>query len=208
MWNNKTEQNTLDSLLKAINSGFGVETDVRDYDGKLVISHDLPDKKSPLFEYFIAKVKEQSSLSNSVLAINIKSDGLANSLLELSKKYDFNSNLFYFDMSTPMLNYFTKVFPSNSLCTRISDIEPHPLLYERCDWIWVDSFSDKRISTPKLRSLLSDNKKLVIVSPELHGKKHIDYWYELKKLKSKNIYLCTDFPIEARAYFNGNVGEK
>ena len=42
----KNEQNKLVAFKRAINSGFGIETDIRDFNGKLVISHSLPDTNS------------------------------------------------------------------------------------------------------------------------------------------------------------------
>lgn len=42
----KNEQNKLVAFKRAINFGFGIETDIRDFNGKLVISHDLPNINS------------------------------------------------------------------------------------------------------------------------------------------------------------------
>jgi glycerophosphoryl diester phosphodiesterase len=42
MWFNKHEQNTLVAFERALENGFGIETDFRDFNGSLVISHDLP----------------------------------------------------------------------------------------------------------------------------------------------------------------------
>ena len=45
-WKIESEKNTMLALERAIENGFGFETDLRDYAGKLVISHNPPDRKS------------------------------------------------------------------------------------------------------------------------------------------------------------------
>lgn len=41
-WLYKEEENTLDAFQRAYENGFGIETDVRDYNEQLVISHNIP----------------------------------------------------------------------------------------------------------------------------------------------------------------------
>ena len=60
LWKKKRDQNTIKSLVKAIDSGFGVELDLRDYKNDIIISHD------PL-----KKMKESSNFSK-LLYPNIK----------------------------------------------------------------------------------------------------------------------------------------
>ncbi|EHZ0305119.1 hypothetical protein K4888_001154 [Campylobacter upsaliensis] len=40
-WREKKEQNSLASLAKAFEMGFGIETDLRDGGGNLLLSHDI-----------------------------------------------------------------------------------------------------------------------------------------------------------------------
>jgi glycerophosphoryl diester phosphodiesterase len=42
LWHDKSEQNTLLAIEASWESGFGIETDIRDQLGKVVISHDPP----------------------------------------------------------------------------------------------------------------------------------------------------------------------
>ena len=46
-WADEEEKNTLSAFGKAFDSGFGIETDIRDRNGELVISHNPPDTSSP-----------------------------------------------------------------------------------------------------------------------------------------------------------------
>ena len=41
-WNNLTEKNSKSAFRRSFQLGFGTETDVRDLNGELVISHDMP----------------------------------------------------------------------------------------------------------------------------------------------------------------------
>ena len=45
-WRKKTDQNTIGAFKLALNNHFGIETDIRDQNGQLVISHDIPKTKS------------------------------------------------------------------------------------------------------------------------------------------------------------------
>ena len=73
-WEKLSERNTEEALKKAFAKGYGIESDIRDYDGKLVISHDPANKNCmPAEELF----KELAKYNNKLcFAINIKADGL------------------------------------------------------------------------------------------------------------------------------------
>lgn len=49
-WTAAAEKNSVPAIKKAVSLGYGFETDVRDYQGKLVISHDIAKENSPLLE--------------------------------------------------------------------------------------------------------------------------------------------------------------
>ena len=72
-WLKPEEKNTRIAFERALSLGFGIESDVRDYLGNLVISHDIPgDSAMPLSE-FIALLEQYPRVS---FALNVKSDGL------------------------------------------------------------------------------------------------------------------------------------
>lgn len=45
-WLNPSEKNTTLAFSRALQYGFGIETDFRDFDGALVVSHDPPSASS------------------------------------------------------------------------------------------------------------------------------------------------------------------
>ena len=42
LWKKLEEQNTIEAFYDSLEAGFGIETDIRDNCGDLVISHDIP----------------------------------------------------------------------------------------------------------------------------------------------------------------------
>lgn len=202
IWEREEEKNSLNSLKKAIEIGIGVETDVRDLNGEIVISHDLPNSKSLKLKKFLDSVKNQKSFREVTYAWNIKSDGLNKNLKEILQDYRILKNSFFFDMSFPTLYLFSKTFSKENLATRASEFEKFPLMfYENCEWIWVDSFEGQWITEKEINSLFNDHKKVVFVSPELHKRDPKSFWKFLKKFKNKEFYLCTDLTKEAKEFF-------
>ena len=75
LWELPLEANSLESIDRALKGGFGIETDIRDLDGKLVISHDPPSAGDAFDLKTLLELYRKSKASSRV-ALNIKSDGL------------------------------------------------------------------------------------------------------------------------------------
>ena len=201
-WLLKEEQNTLAAFKRSLENGFGIETDIRDYSSKLVISHDFPNNESLLVESFFEFYKSQKN-GEKLIALNIKSDGLQNELFALLESYEIR-NYFVFDMSVPdALLYLKKGITS---FTRESEYEAQPSFYEEAEGVWIDEFNGPWISLDDIQKHRKNGKVAAIVSPELHKRSHINEWKKYKSLtnlaKDENIHLCTDFPLEAKKFFN------
>ncbi len=200
MWTLPEEKNTLNAIQKAFVNGLGIETDLRDYNGKLVISHDVANDTSPLAEEMFKMYRDLGL--NVQLALNVKADGIQKMLGELLEHYQIK-NYFLFDMSVPEL----VVNDARGLYyyTRNSDIESDCVMYQRASGVWVDYFYDDLwLNEQVLAKHINQKKKVCIVSPELHGKDYKQLW---KLLKDTGLYenelvtLCSDRPMEAREYF-------
>ena len=200
-WKKISEKNTEVALKKAFEKGYGIESDIRDYDGKLVISHDPANRNCMLAEELF---RELSKYDNKLcFAINIKADGLGEELLELLKENNI-TNYFCFDMSAPQMIYYCE--NDFNVFTRQSEYEIEPLLlYKESQGVWIDAFYDDSWITEELISKhITNGKKICLVSPELHSLPYLEFW---KKLRSFNIdyskiILCTDVPDEANKFFN------
>ncbi len=199
-WSDKQDQNTYKALIEAINKGYGIETDLWATEYGALISHDAPDmERSINFEEGILKSSHASS--NPIMALNVKSSDLESVLPKLP------SNCFLFDASVPDMIKLMKA--GHKVFTRMSEYERNPVLAEQASGVWLDMFESDWMNDSDLRLLQAIGKDVVIVSPELHGRAHVEFWNKLKYWGSERVLdlnkvmLCTDFPDEANEVFNG-----
>lgn len=201
-WKNEDEKNSILAFERSLYSGFGIETDIRDYKGVLVISHDIADANAISLEQFFAVYK--SFDKNLPLALNIKSDGLQLKLKEALKKYEIE-NYFVFDMSVPdtllYLKHNARVF------TRQSEYETELIFYDRSVGVWLDEFHSHWIDESVLIEHIKNQKRICIVSPDLHKRDYQREWNDYRSVEKRvgcfNMMLCTDFPEKAREFFHG-----
>jgi len=190
-WKTKEEQNTAIAFRRSFENGFGVETDIRDCGRELVISHDMPDgsqiKLDEFFEIY------NSYQSKTCLALNIKSDGLQKKLFDAINKFHIK-NYFVFDMSVPdSIGYLNQGF---SCFTRQSEYENLPL-YEKSQGVWMDCFESDWIKKDDVMKHLNNQKKVCIVSSELHKRDHSLAWQkyiEYGFADNQHFMICTDYP--------------
>ena len=200
-WNNLSDQNSLNSFYKAFKNNFGIETDIRDCNGKILISHDMPTgKEIELYNLLNLYVSNQTKVS---LLLNIKSDGLHNKLLEIMKEFP-RIDFFCFDMSVPDM----KIYANSKIpfLTRLSDYEKDLCFIDEAKGIWLDAFNNDWYNKRTINKLIKMDKLVFIVSSECHNRPYKKCWQRLKKMNlpwsSKKIFLCTDFPKEAHKYFS------
>ncbi len=196
-WIKAVEKNTGIAFKRSFEMGFGTETDIRDRNGDLVIAHDAASSESISLTTFFDYYGQHDLL----LALNIKADGLQEKLLEYIEEYRLD-NYFVFDMSVPdTLLYLKKGM--NVFC-RQSEFEPITPLYDQCKGVWLDAFNGTWYDESVIAGHLSHNKKVAVVSDELHGREHAQQWKMLKEMECvyhESLVLCTDVPEEATEYF-------
>lgn len=195
IWADRSQQNTLESLTACVPLGYGIELDVRDRNGELVVSHDLTEDDSPLLEDVLCAL----SGFDSYIAVNIKEDGLCISTSLMCDK--FNIRHYLFDMSVPE----TVICEKNLLpyFTRLSEYESPSVLDDKASGVWLDAFKFQWFDASLIGSLLNSEREVAVVSSELHGRDHRDLWLLLKQFSDHpNLSICTDFPHEADRFFN------
>lgn len=201
-WKQPEERNSYCALKKSLELGYGFEADIRDYCGKLVISHN-PANEHCIPAEDIFKLLHQYD-DNYLFAINIKADGLKNLLLSMLDKYHLN-NYFCFDMSVPQMIEYAEA--DINFFTRQSEYEKDsPILLEKSMGVWVDAFENESwITDSLLKSYMNRGKDVCIVSPELHQRSHMELWKRLKNgnIDTNKFILCTDIPEEANLFFGG-----
>jgi hypothetical protein len=202
-WINEYEKNTVSAFIRSLECGYGVETDVRDYNGELVISHDIPSQEVYLFDEFLAtycKFSEKKATSLCI-AINIKSDGLQNKVKKLLDKYKIQ-DYFVFDMSVPdTISYIEQGVVTFS---RVSELESNNTLNSMANGIWLDQFYGDWYEADLIKELINSYNQVCIVSPELHNRSKDRCWEILLQLPEKfrsKIILCTDLPDKAKEFF-------
>lgn len=196
-WKKPEEKNSMQSFQNSVSKGFGCETDIRDFESELVISHDIAAKNNLKFNSILESYKN----ANLLLALNIKADGLQNLLRNSLQQFNI-LNYFVFDMSIPdAKEYLDKGF--NVFC-RQSEYEPYVPFYDEIKGIWLDAFEKIWYDSELVNEHLSQGKQVCIVSAELHKRDHLSHWRFLKSwsfIDNNNLILCTDYPEEARFFF-------
>jgi len=198
-WQEPEEKNGAAAFCRTFQLGFGTETDVRDLNGHLVISHDpATEGAMPLSAFLVIAKAHDTSLP---LAINVKSDGLA-SLIRAEMATHGIVNWFVFDMSIPDMRWHIK--EGNPVFTRMSEVERTPTWLDKVQGVWLDAFESQWYDEQVLTDLLNMGKKVCAVSPDLHRRPHLPYWAWLKERglhQHDAMLLCTDHPEDARSYF-------
>ncbi len=184
-WTSIDQQNSIGAFSKAIASGYGIETDIRDHLNRIVISHD-PATDPELDLGVLPK-------TGTPIAINIKSDGLIKIGLDEIKEYVSNRGSFVFDASIPeMLKYQELNIPH---ALRLSEYERE--IPWKSQFIWLDSFNSDWWLNSEILKKLTESHFVVVVSPELHARPFKSVWeaicIEMTK-GNENLGICTDFP--------------
>ena len=199
LWFKSEEKNTLVAFERALQNGFGIETDFRDRNGELVISHDPATAGSIDSNAFFDLCNQYPNTDPH--AINIKSDGLqkllAPHLLVWSPE-----RYFVFDMSVPdSLGYLKQ---NINTFTRVSEYESYQDFGGKTTGVWLDGFDGEWFGAEQITQYLALGNSVAIVSPELHGRDHESLWARIKSLYTPNmpLMLCTDLPLEAKKYFS------
>lgn len=199
-WLKESEKNTQQSFSRSFSLGFGTETDVRDCQKKLVISHDPPDGNEFTFDQLL----ELAAPFKLPLAINIKADGLASEIRATMQRYQY-PYWFVFDMSVPDTR--AQLAAGNPVFVRMSEVEAMPAYLHVAAGVWLDAFENDTWRLGALTRLLEARVQTCVVSPELHRREHLPFWESLKAselYKNDKLLLCTDLPEEAVAFFGKN----
>jgi hypothetical protein len=201
-WKDPSERNLAVAFERSFELGFGTETDLRDHNGTIVISHDMPRSDSTPLTFEDMLAIHSSYDGDLPLLLNIKADGLQASVLEQLQRYT-PPTYYLFDMSIPDLLVSTRA--GLSCLTRYSDVETPPHFVEQTVGIWVDEFEQEWVTEEKLKMHASMGKDLFIVSPELHGRPHLPRWESYRAMSADvraRCTLCTDFPESAQEFFS------
>jgi len=197
LWTSEDSQNSQHAIISALKLGFGVETDIRDNSGHIVIAHDPPVGGETNLVEFLTKLAQVGLTSQRIFALNVKSDGLL-SLSNFTNLLSSSAEYYFFDMSFPQQLHFAKSL--QPIAQRVSEYEP-PSLDLFLDFgltprFWIDGFeSDWWLGDSAVNRLVADYRTTV-VSPELHRRQPdaVWEWFAVQTRKHHSVTICTDHP--------------
>ena len=202
LWFHRNDRNTLAALCKGLDEGYGLETDIRDLNGQLVISHDMPiDNVAIPLEKLLRYYTDGRFAST--LGLNIKADGLQDKLNGQLQDHNIK-NYFVFDMSVPDTLGYLKLDMRTFI--RRSDLEHYPELAPRAQGVWLDELITPWIDAETIMEQSRGMSDVCIVSGELHGREYASQWAQIEGAlnlgcPSERLLLCTDLPHEAERFF-------
>ena len=183
--------NSLAAIRAALESGFSVETDIRDRLGKVLVEHDPPSSNpNELLE--LSEILQIGRSGSQILALNVKADGL----YPLLRNYELGQH-FFFDMSLPESLKYRKHRASTA--ARASEFEHYDVngIEKESAWVWLDCFEGDWFLEIDVKITFPD-RYVVLVSPELHGRNPRDSWlWAVSEIKTgSQLGICTDLPHE------------
>ena len=205
MWTEEVAPNSERAIVEALSRGFGLETDIRDHKGELMVSHDPPLGE----ELRLTRLFQWSCDRPSLLALNVKADGLASEISRLVPS-DHPTEHFVFDMSFPQARVLAK--SGIPIAARISEFEPVEQSrvgpYASARYVWIDCFESDWFLTQDMISTALAERTSVLVSPEIHGRDPEAAWNWVCAMRrmGHRVGLCTDLPLEFWTWQATNLG--
>jgi glycerophosphoryl diester phosphodiesterase len=207
-------ENSLEACARALEAGFGLETDLRrDAVGRFYISHDpLPRTTVNSLEAYAELFARHPAAE---LAINVKELGYEAALVALMNSGKLGARSFYFDfelleLETPgAAQRKIKALPGGdkiALASRLSD-RKEPLaqcLSIPAEITWADEFDSLWLTAKEAEAVRAAGRRLFVISPELHGFDAATMKQRWRDFKAWGVDgVCTDFALQAREFFGG-----
>ena len=148
--------------LKTVPIEQGVEVDVRDFDGKLILNHD-PFQKGENLENYLKEFKHK------FIIFEIKSEGIERNVIRIAKKYRIE-NYFLLSVTYPFVNSLASE-GFRRLSVRFSEYEGLEMaksMKGKIEWVWVDTFSKLPFDKKSYNEI--KDFKICLVSPERWGR--------------------------------------
>jgi glycerophosphoryl diester phosphodiesterase len=205
-------ENSLEACARALELGFGLETDLRrDATGAFYISHDThPRTPANSLEAYTELFRKYPAAE---LAINVKELGYEAALIELMKSGRLGARSFYFDFEllepkTPgAAQKKLKSLPGGAAvraASRLSD-RNEPLtqcLAIPAEVVWGDEFDKLWLTESEAKQVRAAGRLLYMISPEIHGFDIATMrrrWQDFKDWGVDGV--CTDFALDAKEFF-------
>lgn len=167
------------SSLNQIDLDTGVEIDIRDEGGKLVLGHDPMQKSYTNISEFLDSLKGRNVIAN------IKSERVEKEFINLINLLSPKSEYFFLDSSFSMIANFGNKYNFASRFSEFESIETSIALIKAnlIKWIWVDTFFNFPINEENVKVFNSLQVAKCLTSPDLLGRPEDikKYSYLIKK---------------------------
>lgn len=206
--------NGLEDCARALELGFGLETDLRrDAAGRFYISHDpAPWSAANDFARYEALFR---AFPNRVVAMNVKELDYEEELIRLHVSGALGERAFYFDFEllepeTPgRAQRRFRELPGGvavPLAARLSDRgeDLKQCLAIPAEIVWADEFDSLWLTEREVTELKAAGRRVYAISPELHGfgmEEVRGRWRDFKVWGVEGV--CTDYSLAARDFFLG-----
>lgn len=145
----------------------GIEFDIRDSDGELIVHHDAFAQPGDCqsFEDFLRHCP-----TDKLYIVNVKAEGIEERAIEALTMRGIN-NFFLLDCGLPTM-YRLSQKGEYRLAVRFSEyesLETVRLMKDRVQWVWVDVFSVLPLTAQTAKQIRDWGLKICLVSPELQG---------------------------------------
>lgn len=166
---------------------YGIEIDLRDYNGEIILQHD-PYINGDSLKTFL------QNYNHSFIILNIKSERIEFQVLEIINLFKIE-NYFFLDSSIPMINNLINLGERN-IAIRYSEYESIETVINfsnKVKYVWVDCFHKYILTNDVFKILKNNNFLICIVSPELQNREsdvntYIDF---LNNNSIKPDFVCT-----------------
>jgi len=156
--------NTIEEL-QELPPDYGVEIDIRAYNGRLILSHD-PYQDGEALEEFLAEV------GNRFVVFNIKESGIEDDVVDLAARYEV-TEYFLLDVEFPYIYAASRESSFGKMAIRFSEAEPLAAAIENADfvdWVWVDTNTQLPLHRNNYRKLSEAGYRICLVSPGRWGR--------------------------------------
>jgi len=173
--------------LAKLDGTYGVEVDLRDYNGRIVITHD-PFCDGEDFRDWLNRFRHKT------LILNIKCERIEWQVLQELKSRGIE-DFFFLDCSFPMVHALAEKKESR-IALRLSEwegIDTIVNMKHRIQWVWIDCFSRLILDSELHHKIMNLGLKTCLVSPELQGRAQdiLIYRDYLKNQKIRPDAICT-----------------
>jgi hypothetical protein len=159
----------------------GIEFDIRDSDGHLIVQHDAF-KTGQLFSEFL-----EYCPANKFYIVNVKAEGVEELAIQMLEAAGIQ-NFFLLDCGIPAIMKLKKR-GERRIAIRFSEVEPVEMVtaLQGCaTWVWVDCFQKYPLTAEIAERFQQQGLKICLVSPDLQGRPD-DIEPYVKELQDKHI---------------------